>query len=166
MKRMAKISVSALMWAGMAGLSSCGGSSYSGTPTPQPTSAAEYAIGGTVNGLFGAKSQITLENNGADATTVSANGSFAFAKKIQGGDAYGVTVMSEPADPPQNCTVSSGSGTVAGDVNSVKVSCAAPANYTVGGTVTGLVAGSDGVVLEDNGGGAGGGGGGGGGRCL
>ena len=152
MKRMAKISVSALMWAGMAALSSCGGSSYSGTPTPQPTSAADYAIGGTVNGLFGAKSQITLENNGADATTVSANGSFAFAKKIQGGDAYGVTVMSEPADPPQNCTVSSGSGTVAGDVNSVKVSCAAPANYTVGGTVTGLVAGSDGVVLEDNGG--------------
>src|ERR1700683_3479823 len=121
MKRMAKISVSALMWAGMAALSSCGGSSYSGTPTPQPTSAADYAIGGTVIGMFGGERQITMEDNGADATTVSANGSFAFAKKIQGGDAYGVTVMSEPADPPQNCTVSSGSGPAGGGVSWGKV---------------------------------------------
>ena len=149
MKLIAKMGAAALMCAGVVALSSCGGPGSSGTPSPQPTPAADYAIGGTVSGLFGAKSQITLENNGGDATTVTGNGAFVFAKKIQGGDDYKVTISSEPANPPQTCTVSGGSGTAMGDVTSVTVNCAAPASYTVGGTVTGLVAGTNGVILQD-----------------
>jgi hypothetical protein len=45
--------------------------------------------------------------------------------------------------------VSNGSGTAMGDVTSVTVACTAPASFTVGGTVTGLVAGTNGVILQD-----------------
>jgi N-acetylneuraminic acid mutarotase len=139
------------MCAGIAILGSCGGSG-SGTPSPEPTPAADFSIGGTVSGLFGAKSQVTLEVNGGGATTVRANGTFTFAKKIQGGNTYQVTISTEPTEPPQNCTVSNASGMVVGDVTSVTVVCSSPSSYTVGGTVTGLASGTDGVVLENNGG--------------
>jgi Galactose oxidase, central domain len=150
MKTAAGIGVSVLLCVGTVVLSSCGGGGA--TVSPGPTPAASYTVGGTVSGLFGAKSQVTLTDNGGDATAVSANGAFAFSKKIQGGDGYEVKVSSQPTEPPQSCSVSGGSGTVIGDVTSVSVNCAEPAAYTVGGTVTGLAAGTDGVLLEDNGG--------------
>jgi hypothetical protein len=126
-----RIGASALMCAGIAILGSCGGSG-SGTPSPEPTPAADFSIGGTVSGLFGAKSQVTLEVNGGGATTVRANGTFTFAKKIQGGNTYQVTISTEPTEPPQNCTVSNASGMVVGDVTSVTVVCSSPSSYGIG----------------------------------
>jgi hypothetical protein len=77
-----------------------------------------YVIGGNVSGLNGS---VTLRNNGGDDLIVSANGAFSFASQIAHGNAYNVTVFSQPYG--QQCSVSSGSGTASGTVSSVVVSC-------------------------------------------
>ncbi|HET9970203.1 MAG TPA: hypothetical protein VFQ68_18365, partial [Streptosporangiaceae bacterium] len=107
---------------------------------------ASFSVGGTVSGLSGT---VVLKDNGGDNLSVTANGSFTFATKLASGSAYSVTVGTNPSG--QTCTVTSGSGTVgSADVTNVAVSCAAaPATYSVGGTVSGL---SGTVVLQDNGG--------------
>lgn len=82
---------------------------------------ATYSIGGTVSGLSGG--QLTLDDNGGDPLPVSANGPFTFSGKLASGAGYAVTVAGQPAG--QLCTVSKGTGTVAGaDVSSVAVVCA------------------------------------------
>jgi hypothetical protein len=103
-----------------------------------------YTISGTVSGLH-ADGSITLQNNGGLNLTRSGDGPFAFTDKVTHGDAYSVTVLTQPAD--QTCTVpANGAGTATGDV-SIAVTCTTNAN-TVGGTVTGLGAGT--VVLQNN----------------
>ena len=109
--------------------------------------APTYSVGGTVSGLSGT---VVLQDNGGDALSVSANGSFGFATQLAGGSAYSVTVQTNPAG--QTCTVANGSGTVgSANVTTVAVTCATnvTATYSVGGTVSGL---SGTVVLQDNGG--------------
>jgi large repetitive protein len=109
---------------------------------------AAYAIGGTVSGLAGTGLELLL--NGTAALTVTANGAFAFPTALPSGDAYAVTVAAPPASPWQTCVVSNDTGTVvAGDVTSVEVACTTN-EYTVGGTVTGLL--GTGLVLRNNGG--------------
>ncbi|HEX4830198.1 MAG TPA: hypothetical protein VH478_03785 [Trebonia sp.] len=104
-----------------------------------------YTVGGTVSGLAGGS--LVLRDNGGDALTVPASGSFTFATTLATGAAYAVTVASAP--PGQACTVAGGAGTVAtANVTGVAVSCATQ-KYTVGGTVSGL---SGTVSLQDNGG--------------
>jgi hypothetical protein len=47
-------------------------------------------------------------------------------KTVYNGDAYNVTVSSQPVAPPQICTVTNGSGVVAGgNINNVAVTCSA-----------------------------------------
>jgi hypothetical protein len=108
-----------------------------------------YSIGGTVSGLVAGNS-VTLQDNGGDSTTLSANGAFTFSTKIANGGAYDVEVLTQPTNPPQVCTVSAGSGHAGGNVTSVTVNCASD-EFTVGGTVAGLQAGQT-VHLQDNGG--------------
>jgi hypothetical protein len=101
-------------------LASCGGSGggNAGGGGAPPL----YAIGGTVSGLQGV---VVLENNGGDDVTVSANGAFAFPTSLADGSAYAVAVRTQPVGPAQTCTVSSGSGMVAGAaVNAPQVQCA------------------------------------------
>ena len=106
-------------------LTSC--SSGSGTTngggggTPPPTT---YTIGGIVSGLA-AGDNLSLEDNGGDMLTVTANGTFTFATKLTSGSAYSVTVSTQPASPAQGCTVSNGSGTATANVTSVAVACTA-----------------------------------------
>jgi len=103
---------------------------------------ASYKIGGTVTGLIGT---LVLQNNGADDLSVTASGTFSFAKAIANGSSYSVTVKTQPA--AQACTVTNGSGKVSSaNVTNVAVSCAS--TYTVGGTVTGLIGT---LVLQNNG---------------
>ena len=79
------------------------------------------SIGGSVSGLSGT---VALQDNGGDTLSVSANGSFTFATLLAPGQAYNVTVATNPSG--QVCTVSNGSGTVASsNVTNVTVSCAA-----------------------------------------
>jgi len=116
-----------------------------------PASLSSFTIGGSVSGL-GAGKSVVLHNNGGDALTRNANGSFSFATALASGASYAVTVGTQPAG--QTCTVSNGSGTVAAaNVTNVAVSCVdlPPATYTIGGNLSGLGAGKS-VVLHNNGG--------------
>lgn len=78
-----------------------------------------YKVGTTVSGLIGT---VVLNNNGADSLTLSTNGVFTFATAIADGNAYNITVETQPAG--QSCTVFNGTGTVnASNVTNVSVSC-------------------------------------------
>ncbi|MES1206136.1 MAG: hypothetical protein ABUS79_09390, partial [Pseudomonadota bacterium] len=114
-----------------------------------------YAIGGTVSGLTGMG--LTLRNGGGDDLTVMADGSFVFATNVQSGHGYDVTIATQPVDPWQTCTVSAGSGGVAGaDITNVAITCTTNA-YPIGGNVSGLASsvtlhnGADTVVVSSNG---------------
>ena len=102
-----------------------------------------FSVGGAVSGLSGT---VVLRINGGSTLSVSANGPFAFGVQLADGSSYTVTVQTQPVG--QGCSVTGGTGTVAGaNVTSVDVSCAANA-FTVGGTVSGL---SGSMVLQNNG---------------
>jgi len=105
-----------------------------------------YTIGGTVSGLSGAG--LVLQYNGGNNLSVSTNGSFTFSQAIANGGSYNVTVLTQPSNPTQICTVTNGSGTPAANVTSVQVACIT--YYTIGGTVSGLS--GTGLVLQNNGG--------------
>ena len=91
---------------------------------------------------------MTLQNNGGDDLSVTANGPFTFATRVVSGTAYAVVVVGQPAG--QLCAVSGGSGSVGtSDVTSVSVTCEAQL-FTIGGTVSGLSGGT--VTLANNGG--------------
>jgi uncharacterized repeat protein (TIGR03803 family) len=105
-----------------------------------------YTIGGSVSGLASGTSVVLLDNGG-DSITVASNTNFTFKTAITTGSSYSVSVGTQPAN--QKCTVSGSSGMVsAANVAGITVSCA-PA-FTIGGTVTGLAAGTS-ITLQDNG---------------
>lgn len=103
-------------------------------------------IGGTVSGLSG--TGLVLQDNGGDSLAITANGAFTFKTAVTGPtDAYTVTVLTQPSNPLQICTVASGSGTATANVTNVSVTCV-PAS-TIGGNVTGVV--GTGMVIQNNG---------------
>jgi hypothetical protein len=91
-----------------------------------------FTVGGAVTGLSGT---LVLTNQGGPDLTITANGAYVFPARAQAGASYSVVVKSQPA--AQTCTVSNAAGLVNADVTQVNVTCSA-ANFTVGGTVTGL----------------------------
>lgn len=106
-----------------------------------------FSIGGSVSGLLGQK--LTLSNSGGDTLEVQSDGAFRFAQNMASGGAYNVTVVTQPSDPTQACTVANGTGTVAGaNVTNVAVSCTT-SEFMVGGRVRGLA--GSGLVLRNNG---------------
>ena len=103
-----------------------------------------YLISVTVSGLTGS---LTLQNNGGDDLTIPSDGTYAFTTPVPSGSNYDVTVLANP--PGQTCTVTNGSGTVAGgNVTDITVS-AVDNIYTVGGTITGLNTPAS-IVIQDN----------------
>ena len=119
-------------------LASCGSS----------TAPTTYTISGTVTGLNG--TGLVLQYNNANNLSVTSNGPFTFANAIVAASAYTVTVLTQPNNPAQTCTVTSGgTGTANSDIVIVEVFCANN-TFTLGGTVTGLS--GSGLVLQDNGG--------------
>lgn len=106
-----------------------------------------YSISGTVTGLKG--SGLVLQNNEGDNLSIDADGTFTFATKIPSGSPYLVEVLTQPSNPAQTCTVSSGSGDVSsGDIASVAIRCVTN-TYRIQGTLSGLAAT---VVLQNDGG--------------
>jgi len=78
-------------------------------------------VGGTLSGLAAGNS-ITLLNNAVDSLTVSANGAFVFPVLLNNNATYSVSIATLPSG--QQCTLTSGAGTVAGaNVNNVNVIC-------------------------------------------
>ena len=109
-------------------------------------SSAGHTVAGTVAGLA-AGQNVVLKNNGADATTVSVNGAFAFAAPVALNGSYSVTVGTQPTG--QTCTVANGTGAgVVANITNVAVTCSTN-TYTIGGTVAGLTAGHQ-VTLNNN----------------
>lgn len=87
---------------------------------PTPTNETEYSIGGSITGLN--VSGLVLQNNGGDDLNVASGAtSFTFPTKVNNGDTYNVTVLTQPTG--QNCTVENGSGTANSDIASVSVIC-------------------------------------------
>jgi hypothetical protein len=79
-----------------------------------------YHVGGAASGVLA--SGLTVRNSGGDPLAVDANGPFTFPAKVASGAPYAVTAETVP--PTQTCSVSNGTGTVAGaDVTDVVVSC-------------------------------------------
>ena len=106
-----------------------------------------YPISGTLTGLLGSRS-LTVQDNGANSTVLSANGAFNFSTPVASGSNYSVTVFSQPAG--QSCSVTNGSGTVAGSaVGNVGIACS-DNTYNIGVAVSGVL--RSGLVLQDNGG--------------
>ena len=109
----------------------------------------QFTIGGTISGLDG--NGLLLQNNAADNLVATVNGPFTLPTALVDGSDYNVTlfVLVQPGAPSQSCTLSNGSGTLAGaDVTNVAVNCVTD-QFTVGGTVTGL--GGSSLVLQNNG---------------
>ncbi len=103
-----------------------------------------FSVGGTVTGLNGT---VVLQNNGGDNLSITSNGAFTFTTSLLDTDTYAVTVLTQPSD--QTCTVSNSTGTITGaNVANVTVTCAVN-TFTVGGTVSGLFAGYE-MELSNN----------------
>ncbi|HZY19000.1 MAG TPA: hypothetical protein VFE82_11000 [Ramlibacter sp.] len=129
------------------GVLGCGGGSGGIAPAVTSVSAPTFAVGGRVTGLAPG-GRLVLLNNGGDAVTVQADGSFTFPAPVPRDGAYAVTVGTQPSG--QLCTVSRGVGTaVRAAVSDVQVTCSAQ-SHTVGGTVSGLAGGQQ-VTLLNNG---------------
>jgi hypothetical protein len=109
------------------------------------TNPVTATIGGTVSGLV-ANSSVILQDNGGDSLTITANGAFTFKTAVTGADVYAVTVVTQPVNPNQICTVTQGSGVASANVTSVAVNCVL--SYSIGGTVTGLV--GTGLILVNS----------------
>jgi len=129
-----------------------GGSGTIGTANVTTVSVvcvAVFTIGGTVSGLTG--SGLALQLNGGGNLSVGANATgFAFTSQLASGATYAVTVLTQPTNPSQTCTVTSSSGTVASaNVTNIGISCTTT-SFTIGGTVSGLL--GAGLVLQNNGG--------------
>jgi 6-phosphogluconolactonase (cycloisomerase 2 family) len=105
----------------------CSVAGFSGTAASNVTNIAvacspqTYSIGGNVTGLPAGVS-LTLDNDGADALSITANGTFTFATPVPYGGSYAVTVANSPTH--EVCTVSNGSGSsVAASVANIGVAC-------------------------------------------
>jgi hypothetical protein len=100
------------------------------------TNPVTATIGGMVSGLV-ANTSVILQDNGGDSLTITANGAFTFKTAVTGADVYAVTVVTQPVNPNQICTVTSGGGVAGANVTTVAVNCVL--SYSIGGTVTGVV---------------------------
>ncbi len=127
--------------------SDAGESDASGDDAGGDAAAATFAVGGAIGGLQG--TGLVLRLNGGNDLTVAANAtSFTFPTALADGADYEVTVGTQPSTPGQICSVTSGSGKIAGAaITNVQVTCAT--TYSVGGTVSNLVGT---LVLTNNGG--------------
>ena len=87
--------------------------------------ARAYTVGGTLTGLP-AGDTVTLQDNGSDNLTLSANGTFTFPTALPDGHAYSVTVSGIffGGLTPTTCTLTNRSGTISGaNVTNVAAQC-------------------------------------------
>ncbi len=105
-----------------------------------------FAVGGSVTGVLG--KGLVLEDNSGDDLAVGTSGPFTFATMVASGNAFSVTVKTQPSSPAQACTVTGGSGIVgSGIIASVVVNCQT-GTFAIGGAISGL---GGTVVLQNNG---------------
>lgn len=104
----------------------------------------KHTVGGTVTGLV---DRLTLRNGG-QTVTVTQDGSFTFPIPLDVGTPYSVTIATQAQG--QLCSVAAGQGTVGlQSVTSVRVTCTPLQKHQVHVAVSGLEAGSNGVVIDN-----------------
>ena len=101
-------------------------------------------LGVWVTGL-GSNKTLTLQNNGGDNLSITANGGATFATQYVKGTNYSVTVSLQPS--AQLCKVVDGTGTITSDMTSLTVNCVN--TYTIGGTVSGLTLGKKFIITNN-----------------
>jgi 6-phosphogluconolactonase (cycloisomerase 2 family) len=80
-----------------------------------------YRVGVNVSGLSG--TGLVVANNG-DSLTINSNSIFPFANRVPDGDRYNLSIVTQPVNPVQTCTLINGSGVVAGgDVRTPSITC-------------------------------------------
>lgn len=99
-----------------------------------------YTVGGSITGYNG--SGMVLQNNGTDSYTVPTGATdFTLPSGLADGSAFNVTVATAPGNPPQQCTVTGGTGTInAANAVGVSIACTDKAwgATTVGANMTGI----------------------------
>ncbi|MBV8635331.1 MAG: DUF4214 domain-containing protein, partial [Burkholderiaceae bacterium] len=103
-------------------------SSYATTIDATAQSLSRFLIGGSLSGLASGESVILLDNGG-DALTLTANGTYDFATPLLNANSFNVTVGTQPIG--ELCAVSGGSGQVVSDVTFANVSCHFPYAYAI-----------------------------------
>ncbi len=79
-------------------------------------------VGGQLTGLL-AGNEITIVNN-SDQLNLTADGAFVFPQSLNVGDMYTVSIMTQPNNPIQPCTVTNEAGTITNqDITNILVSC-------------------------------------------
>ena len=82
-----------------------------------------YTVGGTLSGLAAGNS-LVLQNNASDSLTLTANGAFTFDSALADGKEYEITVVTQPDNPSQLCSVTNSSGILTGmNVSNIEVNC-------------------------------------------
>jgi hypothetical protein len=83
---------------------------------------AAYTLGGSI---FGLRTSGLVLTDGMDDLPVSANATqFSMPNALASGSDYAVTIKAQPRSG--TCQITRGTGTVSGDVGTVRVTCAAP----------------------------------------
>jgi hypothetical protein len=106
----------------------------------------QYFIGGMTSG-FVTGNPVTLK---LDAQNLNvATTTFIFVHPLGDESHYNATIIAEPLSPSQSCTLFNGSGQIAGeDITDLEVHCNTN-QYTIGGTVFGLLT-SNSLVIQNN----------------
>ena len=99
------------------------------TVASTPIVVGSYSVGGTLSGL-NAGLTVSLNNNGANALSLSSNGAFKFSTLVATNANYAVTVGTQPSG--QTCTVSNGAGKVTANISTVTVSCTTNSSGSTG----------------------------------
>ncbi|MGY6631779.1 MAG: hypothetical protein ACXIUL_12290 [Wenzhouxiangella sp.] len=90
-----------------------------------------------------------LQNNGSESLEIEADGTFTSLITLPDNAPYEVTLLTQPIDPLQTCSIVDGTGVIQrADVSDIEVECTTQV-FPVGGTVSGLS--GSGLVLQNNG---------------
>lgn len=120
---------------------------------PTPT----YTLGGTVSGLAG--TGLTVQTGSGEQLRPMADGAFTFATALEDGVDYTVSIVAQPANPVQICSVANGSGSVNGaNVTDIAVTCITPqpvgsldGGFGSGGKLTSASSAARAVALQADG---------------
>lgn len=100
----------------------------------------KFNVGGTVDASYAGSGLVLQNNGGANLTVPQSATGFTFGTKVDSGASYGVSVLTNPTNPWQTCSVASASGPVTNaDITAPSVTCTTN-SYALKVQVTGLAA--------------------------
>jgi hypothetical protein len=109
-----------------------------------------YTVGVNITGFTGT-TNLMLKNNGIDYLAANTSGVHNFSIPLANSAGYSLAIVQQPASPNTTCSFTgSPAGTIAGANATIAMNCSIN-QYTVGGTVTGLLN-TETVTLQNNGG--------------